>query len=155
MIMSPIHICLTNFQIARTSLLPGVLKTVACNRKMPLPLKLFEISDIVVQDKEKGILIFSLLWQLWFLHTVKVGMEYNVEYFQRFELAHGHIVCVPNLAESVISKYLERIVSQKEPLLLYKNTIYCGENSNLCLPSLAGITLQPEPSRDNWNWFPV
>uniref|UniRef100_A0A671X9B1 Phenylalanine--tRNA ligase beta subunit n=1 Tax=Sparus aurata TaxID=8175 RepID=A0A671X9B1_SPAAU len=34
------------FQVARTTLLPGLLKTVAANRKMPLPLKLFEISDV-------------------------------------------------------------------------------------------------------------
>ena len=38
------------FQVARTSLLPGLLKTVQANRKMPLPLKLFEISDVVLKD---------------------------------------------------------------------------------------------------------
>ncbi|ESO08762.1 hypothetical protein HELRODRAFT_109800 [Helobdella robusta] len=38
------------FQIARTSLLPGILKTIACNRRMPIPLKLFEISDVVMKD---------------------------------------------------------------------------------------------------------
>jgi phenylalanyl-tRNA synthetase beta chain len=38
------------FQVTRTSLLPGVLKTLQANRKMPLPLKLFEISDMVVKD---------------------------------------------------------------------------------------------------------
>uniref|UniRef100_A0A8D0GAC2 Phenylalanine--tRNA ligase beta subunit n=1 Tax=Sphenodon punctatus TaxID=8508 RepID=A0A8D0GAC2_SPHPU len=43
------------FQVARTSLLPGLLKTVAANRKMPLPLKLFEISDIVVKDSTKDV----------------------------------------------------------------------------------------------------
>ena len=42
-------------QIARTSLLPGILKTIASNRKMPLPLKLFEISDIILRDTDKGI----------------------------------------------------------------------------------------------------
>ncbi|RMC02183.1 hypothetical protein DUI87_21350 [Hirundo rustica rustica] len=40
----------TEFQVARTTLLPGLLKTIAANKKMPLPLKLFEISDIVVKD---------------------------------------------------------------------------------------------------------
>lgn len=40
------------FQIARTSLLPGLLKTLAANRKMPLPLKLFEISDVVLKDDD-------------------------------------------------------------------------------------------------------
>jgi hypothetical protein len=29
--------------------LPGLLKTVQANRKMPLPLKLFEISDVVLK----------------------------------------------------------------------------------------------------------
>ena len=41
-------------QIARTTLLPGLLKTVAANKKMPLPLKMFEISDVVLKDEEKG-----------------------------------------------------------------------------------------------------
>jgi len=41
-------------QVARTILLPGLLKTIAANRKMPLPLKLFEISDIVVKDPNTG-----------------------------------------------------------------------------------------------------
>ncbi|XP_017084020.1 phenylalanine--tRNA ligase beta subunit [Drosophila eugracilis] len=39
------------FQVVRTTLLPGLLKTLVANRKMPLPLKLFEISDVVVADK--------------------------------------------------------------------------------------------------------
>ena len=38
------------FQVARTCLLPGLLKTLQANRKMPLPLKLFEISDVVLRD---------------------------------------------------------------------------------------------------------
>ncbi|XP_013161558.1 PREDICTED: phenylalanine--tRNA ligase beta subunit [Papilio xuthus] len=40
------------FQVVRTVLLPGLLKTLAANKKMPLPLKLFEISDVVLQDKD-------------------------------------------------------------------------------------------------------
>ncbi|XP_075014270.1 phenylalanine--tRNA ligase beta subunit isoform X2 [Calonectris borealis] len=43
------------FQVARTTLLPGLLKTIAANRKMPLPLKLFEISDIVVKDPDTDV----------------------------------------------------------------------------------------------------
>ncbi|KAL0831929.1 hypothetical protein ABMA28_001447 [Loxostege sticticalis] len=39
------------FQVVRTLLLPGLLKTLAANKKMPLPLKLFEISDVVVKDE--------------------------------------------------------------------------------------------------------
>nr|CAI5818626.1 unnamed protein product [Callosobruchus analis] len=40
------------FQVCRTTLLPGILKTVASNKKMPLPIKLFEISDIVLKDEK-------------------------------------------------------------------------------------------------------
>jgi len=43
------------FQVARTSLLVGILKTVSHNRKSPLPIKVFEISDIVLQTKEKDV----------------------------------------------------------------------------------------------------
>uniref|UniRef100_A0A182TSZ9 Phenylalanine--tRNA ligase beta subunit n=2 Tax=Anopheles melas TaxID=34690 RepID=A0A182TSZ9_9DIPT len=38
------------FQVVRTTLIPGLLKTLAANRKMPLPLKLFEVSDVVLAD---------------------------------------------------------------------------------------------------------
>ncbi|KDR06506.1 putative phenylalanyl-tRNA synthetase beta chain, partial [Zootermopsis nevadensis] len=40
------------FQVARTTLVPGLLKTLAANKKMPLPLKLFEVSDVVLIDKK-------------------------------------------------------------------------------------------------------
>ncbi|PWA27991.1 phenylalanine--tRNA ligase beta subunit [Gambusia affinis] len=43
------------FQVARTTLLPGLLKTIAANKKMPLPLKLFEISDVVLKDESKDV----------------------------------------------------------------------------------------------------
>jgi len=38
-------------QVARTTLIPGILKTLACNKSMPLPLRLFEISDVISKDK--------------------------------------------------------------------------------------------------------
>lgn len=38
------------FQVARTTLLPGLLKTLSANKRLPLPLKLFEISDVVLKD---------------------------------------------------------------------------------------------------------
>lgn len=39
------------FQVVRTSLLPGLLKTVRENRSHPLPIKIFEASDVVFKDK--------------------------------------------------------------------------------------------------------
>uniref|UniRef100_A0A1I7YFS6 Phenylalanine--tRNA ligase beta subunit n=1 Tax=Steinernema glaseri TaxID=37863 RepID=A0A1I7YFS6_9BILA len=38
------------FQVARTNLLSGLLKTLASNRDMALPLRLFEIQDVVLRD---------------------------------------------------------------------------------------------------------
>ena len=38
------------YEVVRTSLLPGMLKTVAYNKKSTLPVQLFEVSDIVLQD---------------------------------------------------------------------------------------------------------
>ena len=48
-------------QVARTTLLPGILKTIACNRKMPLPMKLFEISDVILKDPSRGACFTVLL----------------------------------------------------------------------------------------------
>eukprot|EP00095_Tigriopus_kingsejongensis_P011859 maker-scaffold180_size281610-snap-gene-0.31 protein:Tk11859 transcript:maker-scaffold180_size281610-snap-gene-0.31-mRNA-1 annotation:"GJ10622" len=44
-----------DFQVVRTTLLPGLLKTLAANKSMPLPLKLFEISDVVLKDPSKDV----------------------------------------------------------------------------------------------------
>ncbi|CAL1531272.1 unnamed protein product [Lymnaea stagnalis] len=43
------------FQVARTTLLPGILKTIFHNKSVPLPLRLFEISDVVHQDPSKDV----------------------------------------------------------------------------------------------------
>jgi len=41
------------FQVVRNSLIPGLLKTAFSNMKMPLPLKLFEIQDVVYIDPSR------------------------------------------------------------------------------------------------------
>lgn len=38
------------YQVVRTSLLPGLLKTIRENKSVRLPLKVFETSDIVLKD---------------------------------------------------------------------------------------------------------
>ena len=52
-----LSLSLSVHQVARTTLLSGLLKTLAANRKMPLPLKLFEISDVVLKDETKGVCV--------------------------------------------------------------------------------------------------
>uniref|UniRef100_A0A069DWA5 Phenylalanine--tRNA ligase beta subunit n=1 Tax=Panstrongylus megistus TaxID=65343 RepID=A0A069DWA5_9HEMI len=39
------------FQVVRTSLIPGLLKSLSFNKDVPLPIKLFEISDVVYCDE--------------------------------------------------------------------------------------------------------
>nr|ODO02713.1 phenylalanine-tRNA ligase, beta subunit [Cryptococcus depauperatus CBS 7855] len=38
------------YQVVRTSLLPGMLKTARENKALPLPMKIFEVSDVAIQD---------------------------------------------------------------------------------------------------------
>jgi phenylalanyl-tRNA synthetase beta chain len=42
------------YQVVRTSLLPGILKTISSNKHLPLPLKVFEVSDIVLRDETQS-----------------------------------------------------------------------------------------------------
>uniref|UniRef100_A0A7S1T4V3 phenylalanine--tRNA ligase n=1 Tax=Compsopogon caeruleus TaxID=31354 RepID=A0A7S1T4V3_9RHOD len=43
------------FQECRTSLLPGILKTLRENRSMKLPLRLFEVGDVVLKDPSREV----------------------------------------------------------------------------------------------------
>jgi len=40
----------TEYQVVRTTLIPGLLKTIRENRNHPLPIRTFESSDVVVKD---------------------------------------------------------------------------------------------------------
>lgn len=42
-------------QVARTSLLPSALKTLASNKDAPLPLRLFEVSDVILLDTQTAV----------------------------------------------------------------------------------------------------
>ena len=42
----------SEFQVVRTSLLPGILKTVRENSKHALPLRTFEVSDVAFKDDQ-------------------------------------------------------------------------------------------------------
>lgn len=44
------------FEECRTSLLPGLLKTLRENRKSKVPIKLFEVGDVVIKNKEADVL---------------------------------------------------------------------------------------------------
>ncbi|XP_022085574.1 phenylalanine--tRNA ligase beta subunit-like [Acanthaster planci] len=83
-----------DFQVARTCLLPGVLKTISNNRKMPLPIKAFEISDIVVQTKERDVGAQN--------HRHFCAVHYNKS--PGFEVIHGLLDRTMQLLEVPFSK---------------------------------------------------
>ncbi|KAM6569381.1 hypothetical protein CsatB_017366 [Cannabis sativa] len=44
-----------DFELVRTSLMPGILKTVGHNKDHPKPIKIFEVGDVAVLDKTKDV----------------------------------------------------------------------------------------------------
>jgi phenylalanyl-tRNA synthetase beta chain len=44
-----------DFEIVRTSMLPGILKCLASNKEMRLPIKLFEVGDVVVREPSREV----------------------------------------------------------------------------------------------------
>lgn len=44
-----------DFEVVRTSMIPGVLKTLANNKQLPPPIRLFEVGDVVVQDPTREV----------------------------------------------------------------------------------------------------
>ncbi|KAK7292132.1 hypothetical protein RIF29_07851 [Crotalaria pallida] len=45
----------SDFEAVRTSLMPGILKTVAHNKDHPKPIKIFEVGDIAILDDKKDV----------------------------------------------------------------------------------------------------
>ena len=45
----------TDFEVARTTLLVGLLKTLSCSKNLPLPIKVFEVSDVVINKKDSEV----------------------------------------------------------------------------------------------------
>ncbi|XP_015923133.2 phenylalanine--tRNA ligase beta subunit [Parasteatoda tepidariorum] len=84
------------FQVVRTTLLPGLLKTVNANKKMPLPMKLYEISDVVIKDQSKDVGVRNERHLCALYYNKKPG----------FEIIHGlldrvmQLLDVPPLDES-------------------------------------------------------
>ncbi|XP_071925210.1 phenylalanine--tRNA ligase beta subunit, cytoplasmic-like isoform X1 [Coffea arabica] len=44
-----------DFEVVRTSLMPGILKTAAHNKDHPKPIKIFEVGDVVLLDESKDV----------------------------------------------------------------------------------------------------
>ncbi|XP_076239323.1 phenylalanine--tRNA ligase beta subunit isoform X2 [Calliopsis andreniformis] len=95
------------FQVARTTLLPGLLKTLAANKNMPLPQKLFEISDIVLKDNSTEVGARN--------HRYMCALYCNKS--DGFEIIHGlldrilQVLEIPWVIDNVENGYRLRAVS--------------------------------------------
>ncbi|KTW32756.1 phenylalanine-tRNA ligase, beta subunit [Pneumocystis jirovecii RU7] len=77
----------SDYQVVRTSLIPGLLKTIRENKKHVLPMKIFEVSDIVLQNKNEETLCKNK--RLW-----------SAAYFSNasgFEIIHGLLDRIMNM----------------------------------------------------------
>ncbi|CAH8657849.1 unnamed protein product [Schistosoma intercalatum] len=85
-----------DFQVVRTSLLPGLLNTLASNKSLPLPLKLFEVQDIVLKNPSKDVGASN--------HRRICAVYYNKN--SGFEIIHGLLDRLMQLlqVESILSK---------------------------------------------------
>ncbi|KAM0748754.1 phenylalanyl-tRNA synthetase [Meredithblackwellia eburnea MCA 4105] len=84
------------YQIVRTSLLPGLLKTVRENRKHALPLRIFEVSDVVLKDPKAERQSRNVRRVAGIYCGRKAGFEISQGLVDRLMLALG----VPNITNS-------------------------------------------------------
>lgn len=88
-----------DFQVARTSLLPGLFRTIGSNKNMPLPLKLFEVGDVVIRDLSKDSDVGAR-------NERRLAAIYHGKKSPKFELIHGlldrimQVLDVPYIGES-------------------------------------------------------
>nr|AAW24984.1 SJCHGC06626 protein [Schistosoma japonicum] len=90
-----------DFQVVRTSLLPGLLHTLSNNRSLPLPLKLFEVQDIVIKNPLKDVGATN--------HRRICAVYYNKN--SGFEIIHGLLDRLMQLLQ--VESILTQATSQK------------------------------------------
>lgn len=86
-----------DFEIVRTSVLPGILKTLANNKELPPPIKLFEVGDVVIQEPTREVgcrnvrrvcaIIASTKTAFGLLHGALDQLMYSLN----FEAEHLHV----------------------------------------------------------------
>ncbi|XP_076258182.1 phenylalanine--tRNA ligase beta subunit isoform X2 [Rhynchophorus ferrugineus] len=90
------------FQVCRTTLLPGILKTLSANKKLPLPIKLFEISDVVLKDSNA---VFVYKKKPWFTESLCEMVRKKKGLYRKYKKS-GNEIDLNNYKElkSVINK---------------------------------------------------
>lgn len=129
------------YQVVRTSLLPGMLKTARENKSLPLPMKIFEVSDVAIQDPkaERQVTNYRRLVALYM--DKKAG----------FEVTHGlldrvmQILGVPHLGKKEAGgEYGYYIAEAQDPTYLPGRgaTVYLRPKPSIAPADLA----KPTPS---------
>ncbi|VDQ10413.1 unnamed protein product [Trichobilharzia regenti] len=91
-------------------MLPGLLHTLASNRSLPLPLKLFEVQDVVLKDPLKDVGASN--------HRRVCAVHYNKN--SGFEIIHGLLDRLMQLlqVESVLFKTKPKLSGDNNPTYL-------------------------------------
>ena len=64
------------YNMVRTTLIPGLLKTLDKNTHNPLPIRLFEVSDICIQDKRTETVTSIFITYLFiFNHIIRLNCD--------------------------------------------------------------------------------
>jgi len=108
------------FEVCRTTLLPSALKTISANKHEPLPIRLFEISDVVLPDASREVGARNER-RLVAVHCAKAS---------EFEVIHGllnrvmQVLHVPHEGENAPSS-LQAVLQAKGSLPAYWSPLLC------------------------------
>lgn len=118
------------FQVVRTSVLPGLLKTVRENKALPLPLKVFEVSDVAVQDESR---------ERKSRNFRRLGAVY-VDRKAGFEVVHG-------LLDRIMQILAVPFIGSKESDASYGYYIAANEDPTYLPGRAANVYYRPRPAK--------
>lgn len=118
------------FQVVRTTLLPGLLKTVRENKSLPLPLKVFEVSDICKQNPAEDRKARNAR------HMAAVYTDNRAG----FEVVHG---LLDRIMQILAVPFIESAKSDKE----FGYYIAEGSNPSFMPGRAADVYLRPKPGK--------
>lgn len=107
------------FEVCRTTLLPSALKTLAANKREPLPMRLFELSDVVLLDSSRDV----------GAHNERRLVAVHCGKASEFEVIHG-----------LLNRIMEVLNVPQEGGCLVQATVYVKSVFGCCITGSWGTT---------------
>ncbi|KAK8657090.1 hypothetical protein V6N13_035347 [Hibiscus sabdariffa] len=94
----------SDFEVVRTSLMPGMLKTVGHNKDHPKPIKIYEVGDVVLLDDKKDVGASNCRLLAALYCGANSGFEHIVEDFTIFALLYMEnvLMLIHSLADRIM-----------------------------------------------------